>query len=172
MSFSRISDNSELSSLHVLLLKVALFKFQIFIALTLLSFLGPFQHVVLSQPAVCFTQGSIQSDSGPFEPAVYVQSTCLKNWSPMASTLKLLGHFTHKKCSISSLDPAEFRIFEYNPRAVILPPSTTRCTIASTWNVAGGVFTLQGQHFLEDLEFGWAWVETPAQPISDKTHSN
>lgn len=58
-------------------------------------------------------------------------------------------------------------IFEYNP-AVILPPSTTRCTIASTWNVAGGVFTLQGQHFLEDLEFGWAWVETPAQPISDK----
>ena len=86
----------------------------------------------------------------------------------MASTLKLLGHFTHKKCSISSLDPAEFRIFEYNPRAVILPPSTTRCTIASTWNVAGGVFTLQGQHFLEDLEFGWAWVETPAQPISDK----
>ena len=52
---SRISDNSELSSLHVLLLKVALFKFQIFIALTLLSFLGPFQHIVLSQPAVCFT---------------------------------------------------------------------------------------------------------------------
>lgn len=91
----------------------------------------------------------------------------------MASTLKLLGHFyTHKKCSISSLDPAEFRIFEYNP-AGMLPPSTTRCTIASTWNVAGGVFTLQGQHFLEDLEFGWVWVETPAQPISyNTTHSN
>ena len=58
MSVFRICDNSEILSLQVLLLKVAL-KFQISIAFSFLSFLGPCQHIVLSQPAVCFTQGSI-----------------------------------------------------------------------------------------------------------------
>ena len=97
-------NNSELSSLHVLPLKAALLKLEIsiaFIALTFLSFHGPSQHIVLSQPADCFTKikGSIQSDSGPFVPAVYMSEqlvahgVCVKHVGTFLCSQKVFYFF-------------------------------------------------------------------------------